>query len=157
MLLFTWMSLVSPLQSKQILDVLLSAFLPQGRESVENLSDYFYEKITPRLAKGHLVHCVFVQDKIVGFIIFKKWEGKSYYLAEMAVLPEYQGQGIGKQLVFSIFDKDQAAEKILLLTEKANKWAQSFYEKIGFERSVFQLPDYPEGFMGYEFHRKVLD
>jgi ribosomal protein S18 acetylase RimI-like enzyme len=87
---------------------------------------------------------------MIGFAIFEKWGGQNYYLAEMAVLPEYQRRGIGKQLVFSIFDKDQAAEKILLVTEKSNTWSQSFYEKIGFKHSSFQHPDYPENFIGYE-------
>ncbi len=155
MLTFIWLSFISPLESNQILDVLLSAFLPQGRESSENLSKYFDEKISPRLEKDHLIHSVFDQDKMVGFVIFEKWERKSYYLAEMAVLPEYQGEGIGKQLVFSIFDKDPSAEKILLLTEKANPWAQSFYEKIGFKRCSFEHPNYPIGFMGYEFCPKT--
>ena len=83
----------------------------------------------------------------------RKWEGQSYYLAEMAVLPEYQCQGIGKKLVFSIFDKDPNAKKILLVTKKDNKGSQSFYEKIGFKHSSFQHPNYSKDFIGYEFYR----
>lgn len=71
----------------------------------------------------------------------------------MAVLPEYQRRGIGRQLVFSIFDQDQDVEKILLVTGKDNTSAHSFYEKIGFKPSSFLHPDYPENFIGYEFCR----
>ena len=154
MVIFTWLLLISPIQSEQLLDVFLSAFLAQNRLNTEELSSYFDKKIMPRFEKqGQLIHVAYDKEKIVGFAIFEKWEGQSYYLAEMAVLPEYQRQGIGKQLVFSIFDKDQAAEKILLVTEKDNIWSQSFYEKIGFKHSSFQHPDYPENFIGYEFCR----
>ena len=96
---------------------------------------------------------VWDQDKLVAFAIFEKWEAQSYYLAEMAVLPGYQQKGIGKQLVFSIFAEDPEAKKILLVTEKNNRWAQAFYEKIGFKASPFQHPNYPKDFTGYEFNR----
>lgn len=76
---------------------------------------------------------------MIGFAIFEKWEGPNYYLAEMAILPEYQKQGIGKRLVFSIFDRDETVQKILLVSEKGNTLAQSFYEKIRFRRSFFRL------------------
>jgi ribosomal protein S18 acetylase RimI-like enzyme len=147
---------MSPIQREQLLDVFLSAFLPQARFTTEELSHYFNQKIVPRLEKGQLVHTVFDQDRVVGFAIFENWDEQSYYLAEMAVSPEYQRQGIGTKLVFSIFDQHPEAEKILLVTEKRNLWAQSFYEKIGFKRSSFEHPDYPEHFIGYEFDRLSL-
>lgn len=153
MLLFNWLLLITPIQTEQLFTLFLSAFLPQGRSTIEQLSNYFNKKIAPRLEKGQLIYAVFDNDRMIGFAIFEKWEEKSYYLAEMAILPEYQRRGIGKQLVFSIFDKDQSAEKILLVTEKGNREAHSFYEKIGFKSSSFQHPDYPENFIGYEFSR----
>lgn len=126
-------------------------FLPQNRSTTEKLSKYFDQKIIPRLNNKHLIHIAYDHDKMIGFSIFEKWKKKSYYLSEMAVLPEYQGRGIGKQLAFSIFSKTPEAIKLVLVTEKQNKWSQSFYEKIGFTLSSFQHPDYPENFIGYEF------
>jgi ribosomal protein S18 acetylase RimI-like enzyme len=153
-LALTWLVLANPfLQTESILDVFLKAFLPQGRSNVEQLSAYFYDKIKPRLEENQLTVTVWDQDNLVAFAIFEKWEEQSHYLAEMAVLPDYQRQGVGRQLVFSIFDKDWQANKILLVTEKNNKWSQAFYEKIGFKRSSFQHPNYPENFIGYEFSR----
>ncbi len=153
MILFTWLLLISPIETEQLSNVFLSAFLPQGRSNTEQLSSYFNQKILPRLEKKQLIHVACDKDKIIGFVIFEKWDIHSYYLSEMAVLPEYQRKGIGKKLVFSIFDKDQDAEKIILVTAKRNKWSQSFYEKIGFKHSSFIHPDYPENFIGYEFYR----
>lgn len=153
MIVFTWLLSTSPIQSEQILDVFLSAFLPQGRANAEQLTDYFNKKFLPRIEKKQLINAAFDNIRMVGFAIFENWSEESYYLAEMAVLPEWQGRGIGKRLVFSIFDKDQDAANIFLVTGKENKWSQSFYEKIGFKRSTFQHPDYPENFLGYEFNR----
>lgn len=143
--------LTAPIQTEQVFNVFLFAFLPQGRATAEQLSAYFNKKIIPRLEKGKLIYSAFDNDKMIGFAIFEPWDDQSYYLAEMAVLPNYQRKGIGKQLVFSIMQKELTVRKILLVTEKANLWSQSFYEKIGFKRSSFQHPDYPENFIGYEF------
>ncbi len=151
MIAFTWLLFVTSTQVEQLFDVFLSSFLPQDRFNTEELSDYFNKKIVPRLEKGQLIYVALNKEQIVGFVIFEKWEGKSYYLAEMAILPKYQRQGLGKKLVFSILSKDPSADKILLITEIANKSAQCFYEKIGFKHSSFQHPDYPENFTGYEY------
>lgn len=153
MILFTWLLLITPIQTEELFEIFLSAFLPQGRSTAEQLSDYFNKKISPRFQNGNPIYVAFDNDKMIGFAIFEKWEGQDYYLAEMAVLPAYQRRGIGKQLVFSIFEKDQNAKKILLITEKGNTWSQSFYEKIGFKPSSFHHPDYPENFIGYELSR----
>jgi ribosomal protein S18 acetylase RimI-like enzyme len=154
MVILTWLLLTNPiLQTESILDVFLKAFLSQGRLDIEQLSDYFYSKIKPRLEENQLTVAAWDQDKLIAFAIFEKWEEQSYYLAEMAVLPEYQRKGIGKQLVFSVLDKDQETRKILLVTEKDNSWSQAFYERIGFKPSSFQHPNYPENFIGYEFER----
>lgn len=95
-IVFTWLLSTSPIQSNQILDVFLSAFLPQCRANAEQLTDYFNKKFLPRIEKKQLINAAFDNTRMVGFAIFEKWSEESYYLAEMAVLPEYQGRGIGK-------------------------------------------------------------
>ena len=153
MLLFTWMLFITPIQVDQIYDVYLSAFQPQNRFKPGELEDYFAEKFVPRLEKPLILCAAIDHHRIVGYALFEKLS-TSYYLAEMAVHPDYQGKGVGKKLVFSIFEKDPAAKKIVLLTEIENRWSKPFYEKIGFKPSTFQLPDYsPEIFTGYEFSK----
>lgn len=157
MVIPTWTLLTNPyLQTESIREVFFTAFLPQGRSNIEQLSAYFHSKIMPRLEKKQLTITSWDQNSLVAFAIFEKWDRQSYYLAEMAVLPEYQRKGIGKQLVFSIFAEDQETRKILLVTEKGNTWSQDFYEKIGFKPSPFQHPDYPANFIGYEFDTSHL-
>ncbi len=64
-------------------------------------------------------------------------------------------QGLGKKLIFSVFEKDPTIQQILLVTERANIPAQSFYEALGFTHSSFEHPDYPKGFMSYEYTKLV--
>lgn len=150
MIAFTWLLLLTSSQIGQVHQVFLSAFLPQGRNDEKTLTAYFNQKIIPRLTNSPLIIAALDRDQIVGFALFEKWENGEYYLAEMAVLPEYQRQGIGKKLTLSIFDKDPAAKKLVIVTDKDNVWARSFYEAIGFISSSFRHPDYP-AFVGYEY------
>ena len=154
MILITWLMLLSSAQKTEVFDAYLSAFLAQNRLSQEDLTNYFYDKFEPRLDQGGPV-CVALKDgKIVAFSVFEKWEEDTYYLAEMAVAADQQHQGIGKKLVFSIFDKDPSAKRIVLLTERANQDSQAFYKAIGFTPSSFQHPNYsPEQFMGFEYSK----
>jgi len=152
MILYSWIASIAPLQKEEIFDLFLAAFLPQGRSTKEHLTAYFNQKIAPRFEKGQPTYVAMDKEKIIGFALFQHWDESSYYLAEMALLPEYQGHGVGKKLVFSIFEKNPASKRILLITEKDNHSAQSFYKKIGFQHSSFIHPDYPENFTSYEYH-----
>ncbi|NGX63237.1 MAG: hypothetical protein KR126chlam6_00645 [Candidatus Anoxychlamydiales bacterium] len=152
MIILTWLMLISPIQIEQLSDVFFSACLPLG-SSENHLTNYFEKKILPRIEKNNLFYVALDDDKIIGFAIFEKWEKDSYYLCEMAINPSYQKRGIGKKLVFSIFDKDLTTQNILLVTKIDNLSAQGFYKAIGFKASSFQHPDYPKDFIGFEFRK----
>lgn len=143
--------LLTKAHKEQVYGIFLSAFLPQSPSTYDNLTEYFKRKISPRLERDDPIYVAYVGNTMVGFAMFEKWAERSYYLAEMAVSPEYQRRGIGKQLVFSILSEERAVEKILLITRNNNRVAQSFYEKVGFKPSSFQHPEYPENFIGYEY------
>lgn len=155
MILFTWLCILSPIQMDQVFQVFLSAFLAQNRHTEQELKHYYYEKMVQRLNNPELFCGVFDKEQMVGFAIFEKWTEDSYYLAEMAVVPEYQQRGVGKQLVFSIFEKEASAKKIVLVTEEANHGSRAFYERIGFRASSFKHPNYPIGFTGYEYEKSL--
>lgn len=61
---------------------------------------------------------------------------KEIYINEMAVLPEQQGQGIGKQLLNAVksYSKDKGLAGIVLYTSEYAP-AAKFYEKNGFKLS----------------------
>ena len=154
---FKWLKNTSSFQIDQIFKVFLQSFLPQGHSTEKQLTLYFTEKITPRIKSKQLLYTVSHQEQIIGFVLFEKWKEQNYYLAEMAILPKYQLQGLGKQLVFSIFHRVPHLRKILLVTRIDNTWAQSFYLALGFQRSLFRHPNYPDNFIGYEYSNKTLE
>ena len=73
--------------------------------------------------------CIFALRKISG-------NKEEIYINEMAVLPERQGQGIGKQLLNAVKDysKDKGLAGIVLYTSEYAP-AAKFYEKNGFKLS----------------------
>lgn len=73
------------------------------------------------------------RDKIVGFITFKI-DLKIATVGLVAVLPSYQGLGIGRELVFSVENyclKNKITE-INIPTQLINEAAVCFYKKIGY-------------------------
>lgn len=58
------------------------------------------------------------------------------YIQLLCVKPEYQGQGIGKNLLCSIFQIENKISKLSLVTRRVNSSAVAFYKKLGFEESA---------------------
>lgn len=53
------------------------------------------------------------------------------YLCDIAVLPDYQGTGLGKQIVGRLVEQSRGHKKILLYAVPGK---ESFYRKFGFQR-----------------------
>ena len=53
------------------------------------------------------------------------------YLCDIAVHPEYQGQGVGKEIVQKLVELSQGHRKIILY---ASPGVEGFYAKLGFKR-----------------------
>jgi ribosomal protein S18 acetylase RimI-like enzyme len=53
------------------------------------------------------------------------------YICDVAVHPEYQGLGLGKQIVQKLMELSQGHKKIILY---ANPGKEGFYTKLGFKR-----------------------
>lgn len=100
--------------------------------ATQYLKDYFLQK--------KFVGYVFEEkDEILGFILaLRKISGskEEIYINEMAVLPNYQGRGIGGDLINAIKDysKENNLAGIVLYTNKFAP-AAKFYEKNGFKLS----------------------
>lgn len=84
---------------------------------------YIYEE------EGIVIGCIFALCKISG----SKGE---IYINEMAVLPERQGQGIGRQLLNRVkeYSKENQLAGVVLYTNEYAP-AAKFYEKNGFKMS----------------------
>ncbi|MEW6563384.1 MAG: GNAT family N-acetyltransferase [Pseudomonadota bacterium] len=64
------------------------------------------------------------------------------YICDVAVHPEYQGQGLGKSIVAKLVEFSRGHKKIMLY---ANPGKEAFYQKLGFKRmntamAIFQNP-----------------
>ncbi len=101
-----------------------------------------FRPITEGQAERGLEHTTFLTavrdgDKIVamGRVLFDF--GYTAYLGDIIVRPEYQGQGIGRQIVETLMgrtmDASHEGERILFILGAA-KGKEAFYEKIGFQR-----------------------
>lgn len=80
----------------------------------------------------------YFKEKLVGEIglvtFVSKW-GKYGRLLDVDILPEFQGQGLGNQLLNSIIDIAQGqGMKGLCLKADADDWKKDWYGRIGFQR-----------------------
>lgn len=55
------------------------------------------------------------------------------YICDVAVLPAYQGRGIGREIVASLVERSRGHKKIILY---AYPGKEPFYEKLGFKRML---------------------
>ncbi|MDP4095561.1 GNAT family N-acetyltransferase [Paenibacillus sp. P96] len=76
---------------------------------------------------------VYLQDKQVGFARVITDGATFYYLCDVFVLEEFQGQGIGKKLVEVIVNSEEYEWMTGLL---GTRDAHGLYEKYGFERDA---------------------
>ncbi|PCJ56925.1 MAG: GNAT family N-acetyltransferase [Planctomycetota bacterium] len=53
------------------------------------------------------------------------------YICDIAIHPEYQGKGLGKQIVLSLIKQSEGHKKIILY---ANPGKECFYSKLGFKK-----------------------
>ena len=72
------------------------------------------------------VHCYFHERTLIGFAAVRR-DG---YVLFLAVHPEFQGEGIGKRLIYDVADDH---DTITCHARTSNESALRFYEHLGFE------------------------
>jgi ribosomal-protein-alanine N-acetyltransferase len=84
------------------------------------------------------------KQKIIGHGVISIGAGESHVL-NIAVTPEYQGQGIGRQLLTHLMNtaRIKSAEMMLLEVRPSNKAAIHIYESIGFNEIGCRKAYYP--------------
>ena len=73
-----------------------------------------------------------VDDKVVG-LATARLDSETITLFRLYVLPDYQRQHIGRQLLENVMDRFSPASKIRLSVEKMNDKGKQFYERMGFK------------------------
>lgn len=119
-----------------------------GEHSVQKYYENYFASEFKEFSEGHLHYWVEarVNGKLAGFATFEHEhaEENAVYMNLLVVLPEYQGKGIGKQLVMSLLDQKIIPElsAIHLLLRQKNQGGRIFYSKLGFyEDPSYQRPD----------------
>ena len=106
-------------------------FLQDENEQREYFETLGFEEVSDDLSSFVLVK----QDEIVGFsIVLKRGEKTNRHISCMCILPAYQGQGLGKWMLYHIMDEviEQGTTSITLGTEPEMK-AFLLYSTNGFE------------------------
>ena len=76
-------------------------------------------------------------NKIIGyttyFYAYFTWVGKSLYMDDLYVKPEYRGQGLGTQLINKIinFAKEENCNRLRWQVSDWNEPAKAFYKSLG--------------------------
>ena len=95
------------------------------------------DQITKALDSSLATFCAYDGDAPVGMARLIGDGGMSFYIKDFAVLPEYQGQGVGRTLMKAmeswILERVQPgwAVSLELISSKGR---EAFYEKFGFEQ-----------------------
>ncbi|WP_404338458.1 ribosomal protein S18-alanine N-acetyltransferase [Pseudoalteromonas mariniglutinosa] len=86
----------------------------------------------------------FQQQQLVGFYIGEQ-AGPDLTLMDICVAPDFQGQGIAKQLLSAFIDyaEQQQAENIFLEVRESNTVAIALYQQTGFIEMAIRKNYYP--------------
>jgi ribosomal protein S18 acetylase RimI-like enzyme len=109
----------------------------EGQPSVEQYYEYYFEEELGELTTKKVIWLqAKVEGKLVGWVTFcPEYERQNaLYMNLLVVDPLMQGQGIGKELVFSLVSMGifPETQSIHLLLRKKNQGGRIFYGKLGF-------------------------
>jgi ribosomal protein S18 acetylase RimI-like enzyme len=106
----------------------------------ENIKEHFKNELSYIIDDGSLDSITTTDSEI--------------FVELVAVGSQAQKMGIGKTLLFSIFDRCPSIKKLYLNTRVANKNAQGFYEHLGFKRLVRAVKPWNTRYA--DFWREIL-
>ncbi|HXS36247.1 MAG TPA: GNAT family N-acetyltransferase [Flavipsychrobacter sp.] len=107
-----------------------------GAPQVLYMLDMIYsaDALLQQMGNGQKFIIVYSDNLPIAFASYSEVETSVFKLHKLYVLPDLQGQGIGKQIVSYVIDsiKRNSATKLILNVNRHNISAKSFYEKLGF-------------------------
>ena len=103
------------------------------------IRNYFNNFIS--LVKNN-VYIIVCEDKKIGFYNGELLDNGNYEIGNICILPEYQGKGIGKQIVQTL-EKDEYFLRAKRIEIPASITAVGFYKKMGYDykNGIAELDD----------------
>ncbi len=96
-----------------------------------------------RIAQRQSASCTVAEyhGRIVGYHISTRYQNAAH-LARVAVLPEFEGRGVGSALLHHMIDgyNRRGVRAISVNTQESNTRSQSLYMHYGFRRNGYDLP-----------------
>lgn len=96
---------------------------------------YSPENLAQEIADGHCFWLAEVRDEPLGYASGYR-EGRTIWLKKLYVLPQCQGQGVGRALMNAVIAAFLPADEVRLFVNNGNLAAQRFYERCGFVRAA---------------------
>lgn len=84
---------------------------------------------------NRITYKIVVDDRIVGDIIIRENNNKTYYLGGLCVIPDYENKGIGQRAIMYIESQYPNAVSWSLETPSEKFRNHSFYEKMGYRKT----------------------
>ncbi|MFA6189963.1 MAG: GNAT family N-acetyltransferase [Candidatus Staskawiczbacteria bacterium] len=81
-------------------------------------------------------------NEIVGDVSYELKEKGSAYLSGLVIMPEFQGQGIAREVISVILEELKNVRMIELFTHPENKKSISLYTSLGFKETGERLENY---------------
>lgn len=80
-----------------------------------------------------VVYLILKNGKVIGDTSYEKKSDGTVYISGLAITPEFQGQGIGREVIGTLLKELAGVKKISLVTHPDNKVAIKLYISLGFE------------------------
>jgi ribosomal protein S18 acetylase RimI-like enzyme len=103
---------------------------------LEHLDKYISKVELVKSIDADRVILYWLNDKIIGWLRYNLFWDKIPFMNMLYVLEDYQGQGVGKELVvFWENELKQRDHQMVMTSSLANETAQHFYRKLGYQDS----------------------
>ena len=106
----------------------------------EKLPEKMINSVDKMIAEKDFFNCFVAEtddQKIIGYVTYffcyYTWVGKSMYMDDLYVRPEYRGKGIGKKLITKVisYASETECNKLRWQVSNWNKPAIDFYKSLG--------------------------
>ena len=116
-----------------------------GIENATNQIPWTKQQFISSMEVGHYSSVLVEKDEVLGFAIFSPIILKSHLL-NIAIAPDHQGKGLGRQLLNQIINQNKilGVKTLTLEVRVSNHSAISLYESIGFMKDAIR-PNYYSG------------